>query len=105
MDLCPPSPGLVSYGLTFCMGQVQTGSGDIELAMMPTKFKKLIWIKRGDFAILSASADLPAAENTDTTSAAATSMGTPAEAFKVNYIFKHILTKPQIRHIQQVGLW
>lgn len=75
--------------------------------MMPTKFKKLIWIKRGDFVILSAS-DLPSVTEVSVrnSSGAPSSIGSAAvDTFKVNYMIKHILTKPQIRHIQQNGLW
>ena len=77
--------------------------------MMPTKFKKLIWIKRGDFVIVSASAD-GSSGGTDKSDApsGASALSAPAAAadtFKVNYLIKHILTKPQIRHIQQAGVW
>lgn len=78
------------------MPQLQLADGSSELAMMPTKFKKLIWIKRGDFVILSASAE--AGERSASASGA-------VESFKVNFMIKHILTKPQVKHIQQVGLW
>ncbi len=73
---------------------------------MPTKFKKLIWIKRGDFIIATsdASEDKEFAIS-DSVSTAASSLNSVADTTKVQYIIKHILTKPQIKHIQDAGLW
>lgn len=65
-------------------------SGEQSLAMMPTKFRKLIWVKRGDYVMVdSALADATTAQG---------------EA-KVKYLITHILSKEQIKHIQENGLW
>jgi hypothetical protein len=100
--------------------QVETGDGATELAMMPTRFKKLIWIKRGDFVILSASSadstvgDSSAEESGEMAvtasggeapAAPAVAAAAAADSYKVNFMIKYILSKPQIRHIQQSGKW
>lgn len=64
--------------------------GEESLAMMPTKFRKLIWVKRGDYVMVS--------------SAAADATTLQGEA-KVRYLITHILSKEQIKHIQQNDLW
>jgi len=61
------------------------------LALLPNKFKKVIWVKRNDFVILEraeASTELVASSTA-----------------RVQYIIKQILNKEQIKHIKQVGKW
>lgn len=70
--------------------QIDVGSERNELAMMPTKFKKLIWIKRGDYLLTSSAAEAIEAAGGDAS---------------VRYVIKAILTRPQIRHIIQIGKW
>mmetsp|Transcript_37107 Transcript_37107/g.37783 ORF Transcript_37107/g.37783 Transcript_37107/m.37783 type:complete len:202 (+) Transcript_37107:166-771(+) len=68
--------------------EIENRYGDVELAMMPNKFKKLIWIKRGDFVILSSDSD---------TSGDSSS--------KVRFMIKNILNKDQIKNIKRIGKW
>ena len=61
-----------------------------ELALLPNKFKKLIWIKKGDFVIVSSSLS----EEESAVSLA-----------KVKYLIKCILNKDQIKHLKQKSKW
>uniref|UniRef100_T1JA27 Probable RNA-binding protein EIF1AD n=1 Tax=Strigamia maritima TaxID=126957 RepID=T1JA27_STRMM len=63
--------------------EVESSSGEKFLASMPTKFRKNIWIKRGDFVIVE-----PIEEG---------------EKVKAEII--NILYKEQIKNIKQQGLW
>lgn len=65
-------------------------SGDNSLAMMPTKFRKLIWVKRGDYVMVSSAAGDATTLQGET---------------KVRYMITHILNREQIKHIQDNGLW
>lgn len=63
--------------------EVQTANGEKFLASMPTKFRKTVWIKRGDFVII-----------------------TPIkEGDKVKGEIAHILYKDQIKYIKSQGQW
>lgn len=65
--------------------------GEDSLAILPTKFRKLIWVKRGDYLIVSgASHDFQtAAGNTG----------------KVKFMVEHILYKDQVKHLKEQGFW
>ncbi|CAM9218303.1 unnamed protein product [Phaeothamnion confervicola] len=66
-------------------------NGEAGLAMLPTKFRKLIWVKRGGYVIVSAATD--DYENT------------AGERGKVRHRVEHILTRDQIRHLRVSGKW
>jgi probable RNA-binding protein EIF1AD len=72
---------LVSRGNN--LHEVETASGETFLASMPTKFRKNIWIKRGDFVMVESI----------------------EEGDRVKAEISHILYKPQIEYITQHGLW
>jgi probable RNA-binding protein EIF1AD len=57
------------------------------LAQIPAKFKKLIWIKRGNFLIVRRPSELMEASD------------------KVKAIVEHVLFPDHIKAIQQEGLW
>ena len=61
------------------------------LAMLPRKFRKLIWVKRGDFLIV----------------ASATSDITVLKGKKgaVKYCIQHILYKEQIKDLKRKQMW
>ncbi|CAL1529461.1 unnamed protein product [Lymnaea stagnalis] len=63
--------------------EVVTADGESFLVSMPTKFRKHVWIKRGDFIMI---------ESID-------------EGDKVKGEITHILFKDQIKNIQQHNLW
>ncbi|CAM9432063.1 unnamed protein product [Scytosiphon promiscuus] len=71
--------------------EIMLASGEPALALLPTRFRKLIWVKRGDYLITSTSAgDFE------------TSAG---EAGKVRHRVEHILNKDQVKHLKKQGLW
>ncbi|XP_059148032.1 probable RNA-binding protein EIF1AD [Physella acuta] len=63
--------------------EVVTADGTVFLASMPTKFRKHVWIKRGDFIMVDPI----------------------EEGGKVKAEISHILFKEQIKYIQEQGLW
>lgn len=66
-------------------------SGEKQLALLPTKFNKLIWMKRGDYVIVTES------EGQFTTAS--------GKQNGVSSLIEHILMKDQIHHIKKEGLW
>lgn len=69
--------------------ELEMRNGNIELAMLPNKFKKLIWIKRGDYLIVSS------AEVDDDW----------GDDCKVKHMIKCILNDKKIAHIKANSLW
>ena len=63
------------------------------LALLPNKFKNVIWVKTRDFVIVQGNGAEKAEAN-----------GAASDA-KVQYFIKHILTKEHVKHIQKKGLW
>jgi len=73
--------------------EVLTAGGETSLAMLPTKFRKLIWVKRGDFVMCTGtdgSADLETRDG---------------KGGKVNFMVTHILYEQQKKHLVSVGMW
>lgn len=66
-------------------------NGEKQLALLPTKFNKLIWMKRGDYVIVTES------EGQFTTAS--------GKQNGVSSLIQHILMKDQIHHIKKEGLW
>lgn len=66
-------------------------SGEKQLALLPTKYNKLIWMKRGDYVIVTES------EGQFTTAS--------GKQNGVSSLIEHILMKDQIHHIKKEGLW
>ncbi|CAM9477699.1 unnamed protein product [Ectocarpus sp. 4 AP-2014] len=84
-----PAPAPPPAGPTTC--QIMLTDGEPSLALLPTRFRKLIWVKRGDYLITSTSAgDFE------------TSAG---ETGKVRHRVEHILNKDQIKHLKKRELW
>jgi probable RNA-binding protein EIF1AD len=66
--------------------------GKDELALLPTKFHKLVWVKRGDYVIVDKGDEsLNEIEGED------------SGGFR--FMIAHILYKDQIKHIKNEGLW
>lgn len=93
--------------------EIELNANTIELARLPNKFKKLIWIKRNDYLIVSY---MNHQKSTDESSSAA-EVETPVTVLlnansnlafdesKVQYEIKHILNKDQIKHLKAQLLW
>eukprot|EP00579_Thalassiosira_antarctica_P029627 CAMPEP_0202028844 /NCGR_PEP_ID=MMETSP0905-20130828/63663_1 /ASSEMBLY_ACC=CAM_ASM_000554 /TAXON_ID=420261 /ORGANISM="Thalassiosira antarctica, Strain CCMP982" /LENGTH=254 /DNA_ID=CAMNT_0048592567 /DNA_START=28 /DNA_END=795 /DNA_ORIENTATION=+ len=60
-----------------------------QLAFLPTKFRKLVWIKRNDFVIVECGDE--------------EEEGTQQLGFR--YVITNILYKDQVKHIKSKGLW
>nr|CAG4641380.1 EOG090X0KPP [Eulimnadia texana] len=63
--------------------EVETSSGEKFLASMPTKFRKNVWVKRGDYVIVEPI----------------------EEGDKVKAEIAHVLYKEQIKYIESQGQW
>ena len=59
--------------------------------MMPNKFRKLIWIKRGDYVVVHHS-EIDGTNDLD-------------KSVKVKYMIKQILSKDNIRYLKNQGKW
>lgn len=61
-----------------------------QLAILPTKFRKLVWVKRGDFVIVMTATNGKGEEN---------------DSGGIRFIISHILYKEQIKHLKTKDLW
>lgn len=66
-----------------------------QLAFLPTKFRKLVWIKRNDFVIVQCG-DEESTEQSD-------QKDSGSSGFR--YVITHILYKDQVKHIKSKNLW
>jgi probable RNA-binding protein EIF1AD len=71
--------------------QVETAEGETGLALLPTRFRKLVWIKRGDYLIVTG------ADGEIETSAGGEG--------KVRFIIDSVLYSDQVKHLKAAGLW
>jgi probable RNA-binding protein EIF1AD len=71
--------------------ELQMSNGDIELSILPNKFKKLIWVKRNDYVIVSSYEDN--GNNNSTNDC------------KVKHVIKYILNSEKIAYIKSKNLW
>lgn len=71
--------------------EITASTGEESLAMLPTKFRKLIWVKRGDFVVVSGSSG-------DVTIAT-------GQEGKVKYSIVHILSQDHIKELKKKGTW
>jgi probable RNA-binding protein EIF1AD len=99
--------------------QQESPSRTPQLAILPTKFHKLVWVKRNDYVIVQTGTtdedhhdDNEAEENktiqTEKEEPEPLKKTTPAKEDTgggVRYIISHILYKDQIKHLQTRGLW
>lgn len=68
----------------------------IELAILPTKFRKLVWLKRNDFVICECAND----DDINSTTSSNTNQNGG-----IRFMIKHILYKDQVKHLKQKHLW
>jgi len=84
------------------------------LALLPTKFRKLVWVKRGDYVIVhcgdddeSQNAEEPTRQE-NTRNEFKTLEEKKEEETKekgVRYMIQHVLYKEQVKHLKSKGLW
>lgn len=72
------------------------------LAILPTKFHKLVWVKRGDYVLVEVGNEDEAAEDEAGTSK---NKGDIQDDGGVRHMISHILYKDQVKHLISKGLW
>ena len=73
-----------------------------QLAFLPTKFRKLVWIKRNDFVIVECGDE---EQRSDTTHEDHHGKKADGGGSGFRYVICHILYKDQVKHIKSKGLW
>jgi len=77
-----------------------------QLALLPTKFRKLVWVKRGDYIIVGGD---ETAQKQDTGKASISTEDENEhqdnENIKVRYMVHHILYRDQVKHLKSLGVW
>jgi probable RNA-binding protein EIF1AD len=88
---------------------VSAGSAEVplltpspQLAFLPTKFRKLVWIKRNDFVIVECG-DEKDEEDSNAEKDKKEKDSSSGGGFR--YVITHILYKDQVKHIKSKGLW
>ncbi|KAL7536003.1 hypothetical protein ACHAXR_006858 [Thalassiosira sp. AJA248-18] len=75
-----------------------------QLAFLPTKFRKLVWIKRNDFVIVDCGDEEEVEEEKDEeTTRRREQQKADEKGFR--FVITHILYKDQVKHIKSKGLW
>lgn len=80
---------------------VKLADGQQELAILPTKFRKLVWLKRNDFVIVETVTDEDD-DNEDDRTGEATKTN---DSGGIRCMISHILYQEQIKHLVGKGLW
>ena len=71
----------------------------VYLAILPTKFHKLVWVKRGDYVLVQVGQEEGEGDSEEN--------GTKENNNKdgVRHLISHILYKEQVKHLKAKGLW
>jgi probable RNA-binding protein EIF1AD len=77
-------------------------SGDTVLAILPTKFRTLVWVKRNDFVIVRFAGDRNEADDDHDGGAPDHNRN---DSGGIRYMISHILYKDQIHHLLAKNLW
>ena len=84
-----------------------------QLAILPTKFRKLVWLKRNDYVICAVAEDEKQKENendddndndNDNDKDGSKDKRSGVDG-GIRYMIQHILYKDQIKHLKDNGLW
>lgn len=115
----PPSPELIMR-VGACRGanifEVENIKGIIDLATLPKKFHKVLWIKKNDFVLVE---NFDAEDNVSVTSSPdeesttvydepmkeKTNVDKSGSSSKIKYTIETILSQDQIKHIKKNNLW
>ncbi len=76
------------------------GSDEQQLAILPTKFRKLVWLKRNDFVIVQTAKDDLTGDTEENQDAVKTE-----ETGSIRFMISHILYKDQVKHLKSEGYW
>ena len=75
--------------------KLANSNGQQELAILPTKFRKLVWLKRNDYVIVETADDESDSDQ----------VTTQKNLGGIRCIISHILYQDQVRHLINKGLW
>lgn len=75
-------------------------SNEQQLAILPTKFRKLVWLKRNDFVIVQTAKGDETSETEEKPDSEKT-----GETGSIRFMINHILYKEQVKHLKSEGLW
>lgn len=73
------------------------------LAILPTKFRKLVWVKRNDYVIAQTTVDEEDGKKSPTEEAPQVESSTTTTGIK--FIINHILYKEQLKYLKMMGHW
>ena len=83
-----------------------------QLAILPTKFHKLVWVKRNDYVIVQTTVDDDDNEDNgndkrDSEKFSSTASNKQQDGINdgIRYIITHILYKDQVKHLKSKGIW
>ena len=76
-----------------------------QLAFLPTKFRKLVWIKRNDFVIVECGDEEEDEEQNKQLEKTSQKQDSSGGGGGFRYVITHILYKDQVKHIKSKGLW
>ena len=73
--------------------------------VLPSKFRKVIWVKRGDYVIVDVGNNNNNNNNNNDNNDNNNDNNNNDDDDKCHYMIKHILNKDQIKHIKSINLW
>lgn len=77
-------------------------TGQQELAILPTKFRKLVWLKRNDYVIVETVHEEDDNDHNDVVEASAPNNN---DSGGIRCMISHILYQDQIKHLIAKGIW
>lgn len=78
----------------------------VYLAILPTKFHKLVWVKRGDYVLVQVGGGLEEDESKNEEGNQSNNKSdNHQEETGIRHMITHILYKDQVKHLQSKGLW
>ncbi len=72
-----------------------------QLAILPTKYRKLVWLKRNDYVICSCAEDDGESGDQEDKS----EINEKGDDGGIRYMIEHILYKDQVKHLKEKNLW
>ena len=78
-----------------------------QLAILPTKFRKLIWVKRNDYVICSCALEEEKDEKEGTKDPDRGGVSSRSSSIEggIRYMITHILYKDQVKHLKEQKMW
>ena len=73
---------------------------NVHLAILPTKFHKLVWVKRGDYVLVQVGH-----EDEEGGGDGGKTKGDKSDDGGIRHMISHILYKDQVKHLQSKEMW